>query len=323
VALVAVMVNPDRGETVKIAEEMRQWLEGRRHGVRVVTLTTSGAMEADGPGGLDDMSLDGVDLAVSLGGDGTFLALASLAAGTGVPLLGVNFGRLGYLLQTAPGDAIGAVEAFLGDRAVVEDRALLQVVVGPFPSSPGGGREGLEGVGDRSAGSPDAPNVAVARGGKWRAADATWWWPALNEAVVEKTVPGHTVQLGVLVDGERMVTHRADGVIVATPTGSTAYNLSAGGPLLSPALRGLVVTPVAPHLSPATSVVLDQGHSVSVVVDQARPAVLVIDGRPVGRLPCGSVVQCRLADEPIRVVSFGRPLAGALGAVLSPAPTGG
>ena len=125
---------------------------------------------------------------------------------------------------------------------------------------------------------------------------------ALNEVVVEKIDFGHTVRLATSIDDEELFTYSADGVIIATPTGSTAYNLSARGPILSPGLRAMVITPVAPHLSLDRSLVLADHQRVSVRIAPDRVAALVIDGMDVGRLEPGSSVTCHILERPVRVV---------------------
>jgi NAD+ kinase len=130
------------------------------------------------------------------------------------------------------------------------------------------------------------------------------WWVVLNEVVAEKAVPGHMVHLSTTIDGEPFLAYKADGVLVATPTGSTAYNLSAGGPVVATRLAAMVLTPVAAHLSFDRSLVLDAEQVVTVEVRGGRPAVLVVDGREVGRLSPGAEVTCRVAPEPLRMVSL-------------------
>ncbi|MGH9089114.1 MAG: NAD(+)/NADH kinase, partial [Acidimicrobiales bacterium] len=180
----------------------------------------------------------------------------------------------------------------------VEERAVLAVTVnGEVTPAPGDDR------------SLDGDGEACPVGERW--------WVALNEMVLEKTVPGHMVSLSTAVDGEGFLEYKADGVLVATPTGSTAYNLSAGGPVLSPRLPAMVLTPVAPHLSIDRSLVLREDQVVTVRVLPGRPAVLVIDGREVGRLAPDGEVVCRVATELLRVVSpggrgFAAPLRAAL-----------
>ncbi len=256
-----------------MAGDARRWLGD--HGHEVDLLEVPG--DAPGP-----ESLFGCDLAVSLGGDGTFLRLVPLAYAAGVPVLGVNFGRLGYLLEVAPAEFPDALRrAVEGDVAVEERLALGVSVNGELTSPPGADRSFQETGTDRM------------------------WWPALNEVVIEKAVPGHMVHLATAVDGEPCLSYAADGVLVATPTGSTAYNLSAGGPVLAQGLQAFILTPVAPHRSIDRSLVLSGDQVITVAVMPLRPAVLVVDGREVGRLAPGSSVVCRAAPEPVRIVTLG------------------
>jgi NAD+ kinase len=127
---------------------------------------------------------------------------------------------------------------------------------------------------------------------------------ALNEAVLEKTLSGHTVRLAMSINDGPFLTTAADGLIVSTPTGSTAYNFSARGPIVSPRLRGLVVTPVSPHTLFDRSLVLDDDEWVRLEVLEGRPAALVIDGRPFGELAPGSTMVCRAGRHDARFVTF-------------------
>lgn len=225
-------------------------------------------------------SLDGpvdgpVDAAVSLGGDGTMLRTVGWAAPHGIPVLGVNLGQLGYLTDVEPPaleDALTRVTA--GDYAV-ERRMMLHVTLE---------RAGADG----SPGPPPEHHLA------------------LNEAVVEKTVPGHTVRLAATIAGRPFVTYGADGVLVATPTGSTAYNLSARGPILSPCLRAVVVTPISPHMLFDRALVLEPDEAFAMTVAGPRSAVLVVDGESVAALVPGDRVACRAAGFDALLVVFGR-----------------
>ena len=291
-ATVALLVHPTRPEAARLAAEAVAWLEAQGHEARVLGPPTGDP----GPTGPDAVA--GADLAVSLGGDGTFLRLVSLAHAADVPVMGVNFGRLGYLLEVAPDRLLGSLARAVAGDVDLEDRTVVSVSVDG----------GLTAVGtDRPAALED---------GRHR-------WIALNEMVVEKTVPGHMVALATAIDGEPCFTYQADGVLVATPTGSTAYNLSAGGPILSPKISAMILTPVAPHLSIDRSLVLHPDQVVTVAVGQARPAVLVIDGREIGELGPGAEVVCRVATTPLRVVSLGeRGFAGLLRSTLAPGREG-
>lgn len=130
---------------------------------------------------------------------------------------------------------------------------------------------------------------------------------ALNEAVLEKTTSGHTVRLALTIDGEPLVTYAADGLIVATPTGSTAYNLSARGPICSPTHRGIVVTPVSAHMLFDRSLVLDAEQTVGVHVLSDQAARLVVDGRIIGDVDGSTPVELRCSPSDACLVRFGPP----------------
>jgi NAD+ kinase len=129
--------------------------------------------------------------------------------------------------------------------------------------------------------------------------------PALNEAVLSKTPTGQIVRLEVTVDGERFTTYTADGVIVATPTGSTAYAWSAGGPLVAPSHEALLLVPVAAHMLFDRSLVLPPTACIRVAVIDERPADLSVDGRSLGTLDEGDAIVCTAAPSPARLVTFG------------------
>lgn len=301
---VVLLVNPSRPETERIAAETASWLRSRGARSRVLQMSASDrVIEDDCECPLDHVDLSDTDLAVSLGGDGTFLRLASITCDPGVPLLGINFGRLGYLLNTPPRRLPDAIEWFWQGKADIQERALLDVSVS----------------GDLQPlwrGSPAGNN-----GPPTHEPPARRSWRVLNEAVLEKTVPGHMVHIESSVDDEPLVSYRADGVLVATPTGSTAYNLSAGGPILSPLLRAAVMTPVAAHLSGGSSVVLDPAYRLTLQIADGRPAVLVLDGLAVGQLEPPSSVTCKVADVSARLVRFTElPLAREMGRVLAAGP---
>jgi NAD+ kinase len=257
VAVIAFYTNPHRPEAAALADRASAWLEEQGH--RSVS-----ALRPDG-----SASVDGADLLVSLGGDGTLLRSVETALAAGVPVLGVNIGRLGYLTQIEPSGLEEALAGYLAGTHQVEERMTLSVVV----HGPGG-----ELLAERTA---------------------------LNEATVEKTVPGHTVRIAASIDDRPFVTYAADGLLVSTPTGSTAYNLSARGPVLSPRLRAIVVTPVSPHMLFDRPLVLDPTEQLQLEVLEPRSAVLVVDGVTVSTLAPGAAVCCREGSQPARLVTFG------------------
>jgi NAD+ kinase len=228
-----------------------------------------------GPCGLDHLACPqsqfakGLDVVISLGGDGTMLRTVDMVYEAGVPVLGVNVGDLGYLTEVDPDpEAIKhALERLLAGDYNVAERTVLQV--------------------DVETGGPAA---------------GRWW--ALNEAVLEKVQSGRLARLDVLINGTYFTPYAADGVIVSTPTGSTAYSFSARGPIVSPNHRCLLLTPVSPHMLFDRALVLGADEELRFVVIDERRAVLTLDGRVLGTLEPGDAVTCTGGPRPARIVTF-------------------
>ncbi len=240
----------------------------------------TGWLEGRGHAVVDDIA--GAHLVVSVGGDGTMLRAVDEAARHGVPVMGVNVGQLGYLTEVDPSGWREALEAWEGGRFEVQERMLLAVRI-----------ECGEGLGIPPSGD-DAPEPLD---------DGTYL--ALNEVVVEKTPTGKMVRLGVVLDGQGFTTYAADGMIVGTPTGSTAYALSARGPIIDPTHRALVLAPVAPHSLFDRALVLLPTTVVRMVVEGDRPATVSIDGRSVGQIGVGDTVVATSAGRSAQLVTFG------------------
>ncbi|HEX6568732.1 MAG TPA: NAD(+)/NADH kinase [Acidimicrobiales bacterium] len=269
-AVVGIILHHEREQAAELARDAATWLRERGHEVRL-------PLRDAGIAGLDELGLPestfarGLDLAVSLGGDGTMLRAVDLVAGEGVPVVGVNVGQLGYLTEVEPQGLRMALKRFLAGSFEVEERMLLQVTV------------------DAAEAGPDEHEPVL----------------ALNEAVLEKTPMGHTVRLGVSIDGEPFTPYAADGLIVATPTGSTAYAFSARGPIVEPTHRCLLMTPVSPHMLFDRSLVLAPEARVRIEVASDRPATLSVDGHNLGTLRRGDAVTCTAASGSARFVTFG------------------
>jgi NAD+ kinase len=264
VATIGFVPHPQRPEAIDLAISTAAWLEANGHQVRVLA-DTSERWDCT----REELS-GGLDLAVSLGGDGTMLRTVDLVLGTGVPVLGVDVGHLGYLTEVGPEDLRPALSRFLAGDYRIEERMTLEVDV------------------IRASGSP-APQVIN----------------ALNDAVVQRMPSGHTVRLAVTVNGEPFLTYAADSIIVATPTGSTAYNLSARGPIVSPRARVLVMTPVAAHMLFDRALILSPDEGLTLEVIDGRHSELVVDGQTQGFLATGDVIHCGAGKHDARLVSFG------------------
>ena len=261
---VLLVAHHERPESAHLARSAAAWLAARGH---------EAWMSAEDAKALDMAELASerppaaAGLVLSLGGDGTTLRAVDMVSSDGVPILGVNVGLLGYLNEVEAPAMLDALDGFLNGRHAIEERMMLEVRV-------------------RRAGG-DEPAVR-----------------ALNEAVLERDDPGHTVRIAVKIDGADFTTYAADGLIVATPTGSTAYSLSARGPIVSPSHRALLLTPVSPHMLFDRSLVLDPSEDLTLEVIGHRRAVLSVDGRRSGQLDQGDVLACRASDVPARLVRF-------------------
>lgn len=208
------------------------------------------------------------DLLVVFGGDGTILRAARLAATRGVPILGVNMGGFGFLAEVSTTGFAAALPALLAGRYHLDERMMLQADV------------------ERH----DAPQSLL----------------ALNDIVVTKRGIARVLWLRVSVNGEHLASYPADGVIVATPTGSTAYSLSAGGPILDPRVQALVITPICPHTFNSRAVVVAGDDEVAVEVTSPDPeATLTVDGRVGVTLTAVRRVSVRRAVQRTRFIRLG------------------
>jgi NAD+ kinase len=211
-----------------------------------------------------------LDLLMTLGGDGTILRAARLAAPVGKPLLGVNMGQLGFLAELEPDEVLSKAEAILEGRFWMEDRLMLQV-------------------------------TSISNEGRCKLSTPLL---ALNDAAVGRGLLSRTVRVETHIDGDYLTTYIADGVIVATPTGSTAYALAAGGPILQPELRNLLLTPIAPHLTVVHSLVLLPTAIVELKITTDHPSSLTIDGQNDIPLESGDVVTVTASPHTSRFLRF-------------------
>jgi NAD+ kinase len=209
------------------------------------------------------------DLLIALGGDGTMLRAAHLCAPYAVPILGINLGRLGFLIQVEHKEYRKRLSQLLDGKAWIENRMMLL--------------------------------VEHVRAGEVRSV-----LHALNEATVSRGQVLRPVHLSVDVDGRLLTTYVADGLIAATPTGSTAYALAAGGPILPPELRNILIVPIAPHLSVDRAVILSEGSSVSIHI-QGENTVFSVDGQEAIGLAEDDHVNVRADEFTTRFVRFGNP----------------
>jgi NAD+ kinase len=272
VTSVFIVAHHERTEAAQLAQAAVRWLRDRGHDAWMSPEDADAlAVEALG----SDRSPGEAGLALSLGGDGTMLRTIKCLDGAPVPVIGVNVGVLGYLTEIEPPALLAALERWFatdeaGDDWHIEERMMLQITINRV------------GLGDRGE-----------------------CWRALNEVVLEKGESGHTVHLLVTIDGALFTSYAADGLIVATPTGSTAYSLSARGPVVSPQHRAMLLTPVSPHMLFDRSLVLDPDEPITIEVTGYRRVEVSVDGQRVFALAEGDTLTCVPAVETARFVRFG------------------
>ncbi len=270
---VALCIHGGRADAVALAGELCRWLIARDHEVVASAEEAALITAAGGPPVSVDEGAATVALVVAIGGDGTMLR-ATRRSATVADVMGINLGQLGYLAEVEPGAWEDAVSGYFAGRHRIAERLLVAARL----RAPSGSEDEL-GWGELPAG--------------------------LNEVVVEKQAMGRTVRLGVSIDGEYFTTYVADGVILASPTGSTAYSLSARGPIVDPRHRALLLTAVSPHSLFDRSLVLEPTSTVEVHVLGDRPAAVAVDGEHVRLLPPGAAVTVTAASRPARFVTFG------------------
>jgi NAD+ kinase len=262
-----LVVHERRPEVPELSGRVVAWAEANDLAVRMVEPDASHIGHPELAVPPEDFAV-GLDAVVSLGGDGTMLRAVSLVAHAGVPVMGVKAGQLGYLTEIDPAHLDEALARWLHDELEVDERMMLEVRI-------------------ERAGRPDERYLA------------------LNEAVIEKALSGHTIHLAASIDGRFFTTYLADGIIVATPTGSTAYSFSARGPIVEPDFAALVLTPVAAHMVFDRSLVLAPSTEIRLQVGGYRSASVAIDGQPKVELDPGEAMVCRGADERARILRLG------------------
>jgi NAD+ kinase len=216
--------------------------------------------------------MPGTDLLVTIGGDGTVLRAARAVVPHETLILGVNMGRLGFLTELDAASALERLPEVIAGAGRIEERAMLHA--------------------EKATDGGETP----AR------------HDALNDVVIGRATLGRTVQVSVRVDGAPMADFRADGVIIATATGSTAYSLSAGGPVLPPESREVLLTPIEPHLAPHNSVVLPETTTIEVVLAPNQKATFSVDGEPDIDLSSGGTVHVSRSPHCARFVRLSPPV---------------
>ncbi len=259
---IAIAAHPQADEALIQAERVARFLE--THGISVSTgLLYDQALR-------DDVMAGTFDLLIAVGGDGTMLRAGHLCGPAGVPIIGINLGRFGFLMEIQHSQWRELLPRLLTGDYWLEHRMMLC-----------------------SEQRRDGQRLGT--------------WEVVNEVVVSRGKMLRPVHLDTHVDGRYLTTYVADGIIAATPTGSTAYALAAGGPILPPEIRNILLVAVAPHLSLDRAIVLAEGSSVSVTVHSDHPAVLSVDGQEPVELADGDQVVAYASQHTLKFIRFQDP----------------
>lgn len=290
---ILLLIHPRRVEAQEVGRLVSEAFAAA--GIAVVGIDSDHGLldaQARSGGAPQDSAVAGCELVVVLGGDGTILRGAELARDHGVPVLGVNLGHVGFLAEAERADLRATVDLIVKREWTVEERMTLDVTV-----------------------SVDGHIV-----------DRTW---ALNEATVEKAARERMLEVAVEIDGRPLSTWGCDGVVVATPTGSTAYAFSAGGPVVWPDVEAILLVPISAHALFARPLVVgpDSHLAIEVVPETQGVGILWCDGRRSRDLPVGARIEIVRSDVPVRlarltsapftdrlVAKFGLPVTGWRGA---------
>ena len=251
-------------EALELAAELVAMLRERGH---AAVIGDGEAGSLPGATTVEEKALAGaVDALVVLGGDGTFLYGAGLVAGTGVPIFGVNLGSLGFITHFHRAEALSGLQAACAGQLPIDERMRLRVIV-------------------RGAETGEVLETRY----------------AVNDAVISQLAMARLLDLEAQLDGEVITSYKADGLILATPTGSTAYNLAAGGPILTPDLEAIVVTPICPHTLTNRPLVVQARRRLVVRNVSGGRAHLTVDGQWGRPLGSGDSVEVRKEETPLRL----------------------
>ena len=259
---IAIAVHPLNQTAFDLAEQIGAYLEQQGKEVRLGKMDEE-QLKAE-------ISSGNQDLLMALGGDGTMLRAGHIAAPAGIPILGINLGRYGFLTEVQKDEWQEAIQKVFSGTFWIESRMMLETT-------------------------------------HYRDQKEIGRWQALNDAVISRGETIRPVQLKISINDRHISTIVADAVIASTATGSTAYAMAAGGPILSPDLRNLILVPVAPHLSIEQSLVLSEDVKISITVYTSHQAVISIDGQPTIDLQTEDQIMIEASDQAVNFIRFQDP----------------
>ncbi len=280
---IGFLLKRDQPDALELCKRLVDWLRQRGHAEVVLRdripvpdyMTTAS----------EDALPAGLRLLVVLGGDGTMLYGAGVLREQQVPMLGINLGHLGFLTCCSPEDAVATLEAALAGELPTESRQRLRCRVYRLPL-------------DKQRARPGSPPLSSAELAPHLLIERT----AVNDVVLSQPAQARLFELDTYIDGDAVTTYRADGLIISTPTGSTAYNLAAGGPILMPNMDALVLSPICPHTLTARPLVTRLHSLIEVRPGRNADSILLtIDGQWNQLLEPSDIVQVTCADAPLSV----------------------
>lgn len=256
---IGILYQPQRSDSAQLAQKVSHILQERDIKIWQGAAHDYAGLEKAAPG---------LDLLITLGGDGTIVSASRAVAQHGVPVLGINLGRLGFLAEVEPNEVHKAIEAVLEGQYTIEERLMLRAEL-------------------------------------WRDHKIILNAEAINDIVLGRGAAARTVRVAVEVDSHYVMTQTADGIIVSTPTGSTAYCLAAGGPIVAPDLPCMVIMPIAAHLTLAHAIVVPARRYIRLKLIKGQGAMLTIDGQLDSELRVGDEVLTRASEYTAKFVRFG------------------
>ncbi len=260
---VGIVSKPGREDIPPLLTKLLAWLDG--HGVEArYDVETASHLGRDGGFRREELP-EGFDLMIVLGGDGTLLSAARAVGARETPILAVNLGGLGFMMTTGPEELVPHLERVLAGDYSVQSRSVLEAEI----------VRGSESVGT---------------------------YNALNDVVINKAAVARLLELDAFVDGDFVCSYRADGLVISTPTGSTAYSLSAGGPVMLPSVSAICVTPICPHTLTNRPVLVSEGSTVEAVLRRGEDAYLTVDGQVGIALEQLDRIRARRADHSVKVI---------------------
>ncbi len=261
----AIISKPQKPELVGILRDLIAWLEARDYHY-LLDPDSAAYIQAPNPIKRIDLPRHKPNLVIVLGGDGTLLAAARAFARTTTPILSVNLGSLGFLTEVPLSDLYTTLEDWCDNRADIEVRSMMHAEI-------------------------------------IRKGETIQQWDALNDVVIAKGTIARMGDFSVEIDGQFVATFRADGIIVSTPTGSTAYNLAADGPIVMPSVNAMLVTPICPHLLTIRPIVVSGDATVSVhVVGVPNEIYLTVDGQEAVQLRLDDYVLCQRSEACVHLL---------------------